>query len=407
MGQPVPDDDLPGGPVPDNDLPNTSATQSPQLKTWTGSPQEMQGLQNTTPFGYALGSANVWLGGEMARGAQWLGVKDPASIRDIENIPQAVETFLGLRGGLRESYPEVPEAEPHPLSEAATAESSRLEDMRSQAQAAGLNLPDKEVSRPQQVANNLARQDLQLPVADKNGLDAPLTPEMLRAANKQYVSPAYEAIQQYPTSITLSDATKATLDDVRPLMPSREAATLPTGDAITGQQAVDLSKALRAKANQFPDFGVNADNLAYSKISQAHVDAARAIENDVRSQLTADGNAKLADDWDAARVYRAKSGAYEEALDGAGNVRVPELKKQLFKAGVPLSGNAEMLANVGAQYPELFRATPAAPQPSILRKAAARSLPAIGGAVGAHFGPFGAALGVEGGENLGRRLLGQ
>jgi hypothetical protein len=400
MGQPVPDDDLPGPQVvPDADLPSAGATTSPSLKTWTGAPEP--GLESTTPVGYGLGLANGWLGGELQKGAKWLGVSDPNSLRDIGNIPQAAEAVFGGRVGKLTGEPAISEAVPHPLDAASTAEQARLSSLRQAGTDAGLDLPDKSPAEPQLVANDLARRDLDLPAG------APLTPQMLTAARRQFASPAYQAVEKYPEPIPLSDATRATIDDVKPLLPAKLADTLPSSDTITGQQAVNFSQVLRNRANQLDKVpGANASGQLWSEVADAHRDAAVAIENDVRSKLTDDGNEQMADDWNNARIYTAKTYTYQHALDGAGNVRVPDLKRQMLN-GKPLSDQSELLAHMGAQYPEMFRPNPAVPQPSMLRRAGARVLPAALGAAGSHLGPFGAALGVEAGENLGKRLLGQ
>lgn len=285
----------------------------------------------------------------------------------------------------------------HPLAGAANEEQTRLATIVSKANASGLDVSKSIVAPAQESANAMVRDDLKLPYG------APLTPKMFDAARKQYASPAYEAVRALPGKIPLSDATEATLQDVRPFAGTR--IDLPEGSDITGQQAVDLTKKLRNRANQLDGIqGVNANGDLWSDVAKAHLDAANAIENDVKTHLESIGNGGLADDWHDARVYTAKSYAYQHALDGAGNVRVPDLKRQLLN-GEPLSDNAEVLATVGAQNPELFRSTPAQSKPGIIRRAAARTVPVLGGIAGSHLGPFGTALGVEAGQGIADRLL--
>jgi len=175
---------------------------------------------------------------------------------------------------------------------------------------------------------------------------------------------------------------------------------------MSGQQVVDLYKSLRGRADQYPDQGFDVSGRSNQSLAQAHKDLAASIKNDAASYLSSTGRGKLAQDWNDAIVYRAKSGAYEQALDGAGNVRVPELKRQLFKADVPLSDNAEMMAHIGASDPELFRGTPAAPRPGLMRRATAATLPAAGAAVGASLaGAPGAVAGEFLGKHFGDKLL--
>jgi hypothetical protein len=363
-------------------------------------------IESGGPVSTLLGSYNDWAGKQLESEARLFGVSDAKSLQYVRSIPSATETVLGASAGdgrpSNEPFgsPATSAPQVHPLQEAANAVQSDIDATKAQASAQGFELSDKAPSVPQQISNRLSREQLNLPK------DSPLYPDMLHAANKAYVSPAFEAVKSWPQPIKLSDYTKATLEDVKPLMPANEVKALPSGDEITAQQGVDASIALRAKAKQFPDYGVNANNQSWESVAKAHVDAARAIEGDIRTNLSSNGQESLADDWDNARVYRAISGAYEDALDGAGNVRVPELKKQLLRQGVPLTGNAAMLAKIGAAYPEMFKATPAAPQVGIVKKAVASTLPAVLGAAGAHVGgPFGAALGVGAGESLGNKVL--
>ena len=331
------------------------------------------------------------------------GITNPYAAAAIGVIPDLAEDFL--LGGRKPKLTAPPaEIAPHPLLDAATQEQARLEAMNAKATEAGINLPEKELSGPQHVVNDLARDDLKLPRATQNG-PTPLTPNMLAAGRKQNVSPAYQAISSLPEPIQISPTTRATIDDVSSMLPKKLAATLPTGNTMTGQQAVEFSKILRARANQLDMPGANAAGDLWSDVSQAHRDAAHAIEDDVTNHLTANGQGDLATAWDAARRYNAKSYAYQSALDGAGNVRVPDLKRQL-KNDVPLSDNAELIANIGASHPELFSGAPARPvEPGIVRKAAAKVAPAAGAVIGSHFGPLGTILGTATGENIGERIL--
>lgn len=64
-------------------------------------------LQSGGPISYGVGLANSWLGEELARGAHAIGVTDPASLRDVSNIPAALETFFGARLGKRTGAPQI------------------------------------------------------------------------------------------------------------------------------------------------------------------------------------------------------------------------------------------------------------------------------------------------------------
>lgn len=70
--------------------------------------QEDKPVVEQTPVGMLVGKANEWLRGELTKGARALGVTDPNSLRDIGNLPVAVETVLG--GRLSRGKPTVTEA---------------------------------------------------------------------------------------------------------------------------------------------------------------------------------------------------------------------------------------------------------------------------------------------------------
>src|SRR6185437_3705151 len=294
--------------------------------------------------GHVLNAPGKWLTTQAVKH----GVTNPYAAAAIGVLPDLAEDYaLGGRQGVNNvrnvlsgrGLPGASVPEQHPLEGAAQEERARIYGIQKKAEAAGLDLPDASISKPQKVANDLATQDLKLPDG------APLTPKMLAAGRHEYASPGYDGVQ-----------------------------------------------------------GANANNQLWSEVADAHRDAALAIENDVKSHLAGTGRSQLADAWDAGRVYTAKSYAYEHALDGAGNVRVMDMKRQLLN-GEPLSDNAELLATIGAQHPKLFSSTPAAPKPGLLRRAAARTVPVVGGMVGSHFGPFGTAVGVELGQNVSDRLI--
>lgn len=357
-----------------------------------------------TPLSSAVGAVNKWAGGKLASGAQWAGMTDPRSLQEVRNLPVAAETVLPFLLGTGRSAPPGVGTIEHPLTGAAKSVQADQDAMDAQATAAGFDMQSRTPSPANQVVNRLSRQDLQLPTAAENGIDAPLYPEMLHAGNKQYVSPAFQAAEAYPKPIPLSTATKATLNDVRPMLSTGEVKALPTGDEITSQQGMQLSQTLRARASQIPDIGMNpATNQMWSDIGKAHIDAAKAIEGDMRTQFESDGQGQLADDWHNAVVYRAKSAAYEDALDGAGNVRATVLKNQLVKQDVPLTGNAKMIATVAAKQPEMFKGQPAAPRPGLVRKATAAVAPYAGAAVGGAAGTF---IGVPGIGAAGGAILG-
>lgn len=346
----------------------------------------------------------------------------PAAQTIKERIPEALGAtgiVAGL-GGVAESRmgpnvapPSFEDAmrDSHPLAGAAEDETARIAQMHASGTAAGLDLPQgatparaaQASATNQPLANSLVRQELRLPD------NAPLTPQLLTKARATYASPGYEAIKGIPDPIPLSEQTQATLNDVRPMVGGR--IDLPQGDSITGQQAVTLSKTLRNRATQLDKAqGITASGDIPADLADAHRDAAEAIENDTQAHLQDTGRGDLAQAWDDARVYTAKTYSAQDALDGGGNVNVSKLKQQILK-GKPLSGNLETLANLGARYPSAFKLTPeGAPNaPGVIRSTAAALAPAAGGLMGE---VMGSGLGVPGigsaiGAGVGRSVAGK
>lgn len=322
--------------------------------------------------------------------------------------PFAVRDISDIRGMMADKAAAIEQGTP--LSSAAEAESSRLAGLKANAEQNGFDLPEggtaerhaAAAANNQPLVNAAVRDELDLP---KN---APLTPQMLAKARATNASPAYQAISELPDKIPLSDEYEATVKDVGDLLPPRIRAKLPEGGEITGQQAVDLTKMLRNRAAQLDrSTGITAAGDIPSDLAAAHRDLAEGIEDSVRDHLETSGNEQLADNWNNARVYTAKSYSVENALDGAGNVKAADLKTQLFKKGTPLSGGLEDIANLAAQYPEAFKITRITqPQAGLVRRAVAGAFPYVGGAAGAAIGGTpGAGIGVGAGEYAKAKML--
>lgn len=318
-------------------------------------------------------------------------------------LPDAVAAYLGLRHGSASSEPatmaepEVTANAPHPLAEVAESEASRLASAREAGVQAGLDLPDRVTAPQVRASNNMVAQELNLPP------DKPITQGVLSAARKEFGSPAYEAVSKV-SKIQLGTAYEDAIEGVD-LSRIDESYRPPEGGSITGERAVDLSRYLRKEANKY--YAAAKGNPEFEKIADAHWDAAEAVEDAVERRLRASGNGQLATNWDNARTYIAKTYSVQNALDGAGNVVVPALKRQLLK-NKPLSGNLETLATLGAMYPDAFKNTPAAPTVGVGRQAVAAAIrhlgPPAAGAAGSALGPLGAAGGVVGGKVLSDRI---
>lgn len=331
-----------------------------------------------------------------------------------------VPTYAAARSAMSQPFrPQGPEPiysldEPHPLAEAAKQEGARLEGMRQRATAAGFDLPEggtgarhaKAAAVNQPLANEATRQELMLPD------EAPLTPQLLDKARSHYASPAYKAIEQ-ESAVKLGDVYKSEMDSLGdiPAEFSEKLKPPAPGASISGKEAVNLSRKFRFRANQYDKQAMLSGSPEASDLAELHRGAAEAIEEAVKQHLDSSGKGQLAQDWDNARVYVAKTYSVQNALDGAGNVRVTDLKRQLLK-NRPLSGNLEMLANLGAQYPEAFKLTQlSGPKPSLTRRAAAAVIPHATTAAGAGLGSAigfpgaGAVAGRAVGESLANRIV--
>ena len=331
-----------------------------------------------------------------------------------------VPTYARVRSTISAPFkPQGPEPiysldEPHPLAEAANQEGARLQGMKQQATAAGFDLPEggsgarhaEAAATNQPLANEATRQELMLPK------EASLTPQLLDKARSHYASPAYKAIEQEP-AVNLGDAYKSEVDSLSdiPAEFSEKLKPPEPGTSISGKEAVDLSRKFRFRANQYEKQAQLSGSPEAADLAELHRGAAEAIEEAVKQHLDASGKGQLAKDWDNARVYVAKTYSVQNALDGAGNVRVTDLKRQLLK-NRPLSGNLEMLANLGAQYPKAFKLTPSSgPKPSLLRRATAAVIPHAATAAGAGLGSAigfpgaGAVAGRAVGESLSNRIV--
>lgn len=328
----------------------------------------------------------------------------------------AVSGAGGIAGGMAERSAAADAAsaleQGHPLTSAAQSEIDDMQTHANAAEAAGVNLPPREVSPAQQYVNNAARRDLNLPQ------NAPVTPGLLEAARKQNVSPAYEAAKNVPEfqlgSKYLDAIKNVDLDKIDPSMKP------PTAGTMTGQQAVELSQNLRHEASSWWDYAQGSGGPPARATAKAYTAAYKAVESGFREGATsADAaaseakgspvrdNTAIADNWDAARKYAAKTYAWEDTLDGAGNAAGPKVKKLMLQ-GEPISGPMKEAASVVAQYPELFRGTRLqTPQEGLIKRGVRAVAPMAGAAVGAHLaGPLGSMAGSALGEVGAQKFLG-
>lgn len=332
------------------------------------------------------------------------GIANVTSPRIADIVGDVATLAPGARGLFERGTPAIEKG--HPLTEAAQSEAADLRAQATAAESQGLSLPGREVSAPQAYMDNAARRDLNLP---KN---APVTSGLIDAAIQKTAVPAYDAARAVP-DYQLGPGYKTAIGtiDLKKIDPEFRP---PIEGTMSGQRAVELSQELRDRARGLFEDSENRNLLTSSErnaaraAAQAHYQAAKAVEGGFRESVTATGQQALADAWDAARPYVAKANSWRDALDGAGHVIGPKIRK-LGLSDEPLSGPLKEAASVAAQYPELFRGTQLqTPKPGIIRKGIAAVAPVAGAtAGGVAAGGTGALAGELAGREIGRRILNQ
>lgn len=341
----------------------------------------------TAPVGKVLGGVHDTIA----------GLTSPRTADVLGDIATLAPGFRGATAPLEEASAI---EEGHPLSEAAKEVRSSLGSVKSNAEGRGYVLPEQGTREAHAAAaatntplvNADARAELNLP----KGAD--LYPELLDKARAANAGPAYQAIRELPDKIPLTPQYEATFKDAADLLPPRIRAKIPESGDITGQEAVDLSKMLRNRASvveKSPNFNAAGDSP--QEIAAAHRDLAKSIEDSVKDHLSATGREGMADDWNSARIYTAKSYSVQDALDGAGNVRASELRKDPL-----VSGRLKEVSTLAGQYPEAFKTTRVtAPSVGMARRVAGAVAPLGGATIG---GYLGGGPGAAGGEYVGERI---
>jgi len=142
--------------------------------------------------------------------------------------------------------------------------------------------------------------------------------------------------------------------------------------------------------------------------AQTNYQAAKTAEAQFRAKATAAGQPELADNWDAARVYKAKLETWRDALQGGVEGHVNGLKiRKLGLADEPLSGAQAEAASVAAQHPDQFKSGTTVPGPGPIGRITRKLAPAAGAAVGGAIAPgiIGPAVGAELGGYVADRLI--
>jgi hypothetical protein len=312
-------------------------------------------------------------------------------------LGQAIGATGRTVGALRDIGSGIEEG--HPLTVAAKSAQANLDEASQAARDQGLKLPGRSVSPAQQYMDNAARRDLNLPG------NAPVTSDLIDEAVKKNALPAFAAARRVP-EYQLSPQYEAAIKGID-LTKIDPAYVPPTSGTMDGARAVDLSQNLRSEARGYFSDAENLDSFADRKLArqkgQAAYQAAKAVESGFREAAPTD----IADGWEAARPYVAKAASWSNALDGAGHVIGPKIRKLMLN-DEPISGPLKEAASVAAQYPELFRSTRlSTPQPSLAQRVVKGVAPLAGAGVGGYVGgPWGAAGGTALGAHAAEKLVG-
>ena len=124
-------------------------------------------------------------------------------------------------------------------------------------------------------------------------------------------------------------------------------------NGISGSQAIDALSDLRKKATK--TYNSNAATPEMIDVADARMAIANTIEDLIEANVNKPEELTA---FRKARADMARSYAYEGATDIAtGNVDPQKLNRMLDK-GIPLSGDAESIARIAGNYPEVTSLTP-------------------------------------------------
>lgn len=304
-------------------------------------------------------------------GAIHQGISDLTSPRTADVLGDIATLAPGARGAFSKLEPGTAIQEAHPLSAAAQAEENRMQGHIAKAKSQGLELAPREVSPAQTYVDNAARRDLNLPG------NSPVTSGVLDAADKLNVSPHFSAAQKFDPQLV-----------------------------ATSQQGRSVARGLYDDAGNM--------NLTFAQRSAARAEAqqnyqaAKAAEAQFRAKATAAGQQELADNWDAARIYKAKLETWRDALQGGVEGHVNGLKiRKLGLADEPLSGAQAEAASVAAQHPDQFGSGIAVKRPGPIGRFIKKAAPVAGAAAGGAVAPgvIGPMVGAELAGSLADRVI--
>ena len=372
MGQVVPDSDLPDSSnvVPDSDLPDHPSVATAPAGPPRFTPSQLLDPNNVAAIDKAYGlhrpgaetvaKIGNWVSqapkkaGDVAQnlavkaganpwGAAAIGEGTELGVNALEMLPFGVSGARGLK----------PSAE-SPFAAEEAAETQRLSDIHDQAAARNLDIPEsanseriaKAASNNQSISDNIVRKNFGL--SEK----APLTPQMMDAWRSKFAANSTYAEARAIPDVQLSPEAANDLGALPQNLKKSlnlDLGTIQDGH-ITGDQAVDLSRALRAKSSNL---------WKAAKFNPAFEDDARAIDQTVDSLEGSVGKyLQNPAQWAVDRAHIAQSYDVQSALD-SGHIDVHDLARMKYAKGAikPWSGDISMLADMGNLHPDAFTLT--------------------------------------------------
>jgi hypothetical protein len=175
---------------------------------------------------------------------------------------------------------------------------------------------------------------------------------------------------------------------------------------MTGTKVLDSLSDLRKKATK--TYNSNAATPEMIDVADVRMGIANALEDLIEAnvskpeQLTA---------FRKARQEMARAYAYEAATDISTGLVDPQKLKRMLDKGIPLSGDAEAIARIAGNYPEITSLTPIKRE-GLQRFSRAGALGTLGAAVGAMVpavgpiggGALGAGVGILGSKLAAKRM---
>ena len=169
-------------------------------------------------------------------------------------------------------------------------------------------------------------------------------------------------------------------------------------NGISGKDAISTLSDLRKKATKA--YTSQATTPEMIDVADARMSIANTIENLIEDNLRTPEELTA---FRKARAEMARSYSYEAATDKTTGHVDPQKLKRMFDKGVPLSGDAEAMARIAGNFPEITSLTPIE-RKGLQRFSRSGALGTAGAVAGSLFGVPGALIGGTLGAGAGAAL---